>query len=154
MRKVAFISLLLIWLGACGDDTFWRRHGLPHGGSSQPGGGSGGEDQDALEALAGVWKQRDAEPGYQAYLVIEAEGQGYLCNEDGKSQAEFALLVEDGKVFMGEYGYGGGDELALQSGGEIERTGVDHGETYSVRYARATELPGWCRLQIAQMRRD
>jgi hypothetical protein len=153
MRKLTFLSLLFIWLAACADDALWRRHGLPHGGSSNPGAGSG-SDEDVLDAFAGAWKQGEAAPGYEAYLVIDADGQGYLCNEDGKSQAEFELLVDGDRVFMGEYGYGEGDELVLQGQGEVVRTGVDHGETYTVRYARARQLPGWCRLQIGQMRRD
>lgn len=152
MRTSLLLSVLFLLLGACGDD-WWLRHHLPHG-PSQPGSGSGGGDDDeALADFVGSWRELDSAPGYTAFMLLDADGQGYLCNEDGKSQAEFELLVEAGKVHMGSYEYGAGDELAL-SQGEIVRTGVDHGETYTVRYASVASLPDWCRLQIGEMQRN
>jgi hypothetical protein len=150
MRTTLLLSVLFL-LGACGDDWWLHHHRLPQG-PSHPGSGGGGGD-DAIADFAGSWQERDAQPGYAAFMVLESDGEGYLCNEDGKSQAEFELVVDGARVLMGAYGYGGGDELTLAQG-EIIRTGQDHGETYTVRYTSVDALPEWCRLQIREMQQD
>jgi hypothetical protein len=152
MRASLLLSVLFLLLCACGDD-WWLRHRPPHGPSHPGSGPGGGDGEQAIADFVGSWQERDAPPGYAAFMLLEADGQGYLCNEDGKSQAEFELVVDGGRVLMGDYEYGGGDELTLRQG-DIVRTGTDHGETYTVRYAAVNALPAWCRLQIGEMQRD
>lgn len=104
--------------------------------------------------FVGSWRELASAPGYTAFMVLDASGQGYLCNEDGKSQAEFPLTIENGHAVMGDYGYGTGDELSLWGRNNIVRTGIDHGETYTVHYRRVQGVPSWCTAQIEEMKQN
>ena len=68
---------------------------------------------------------------------------------DHKSEACFAVQENEGSFTMGAYGYGGGDTLEPSpDGNTLTRTGTDHGQTYTVRYARVAGVPDWCQQQF------
>jgi hypothetical protein len=145
--KLACSLLVLASLAACGDHRLWDPGRFNHGHHGSDGEGSTPTDI----TFVGSWHALDSTPGYDAFMVIEASGQGYLCNEDGKSQAEFALVSQEGHTFMGDYEYGTGDELSV-SGNTLTRVGTDHGETYTVSHTRVNSLPAWCTAQIEEMK--
>lgn len=143
------VAALTLAAGACGDRD-WTHH-LGHG---QSGGSGPGVGNDELADFVGSWREVSAAPGYDSYLLVEASGQGYLCNEDGKSQAKFLVLIEAGEAFMGDYEYGTGDALSVNGQGTLVRDGEDHGESYTVRYAHTNALPAWCQQQIDEMKAE
>jgi hypothetical protein len=147
IQTLACWLLALAFLGACEDHRLWDPGKVGHGQHSSSGDGSAASDG----SFVGSWHALDSEPGYDAYMLIEAGGQGYLCNEDGKSQALFMLVSKNGHTVMSDYEYGGGDELSL-SNSQLQRVGSDHGETYTVRYARVSTVPAWCTAQIEEMK--
>jgi hypothetical protein len=145
-RSVGYLFVVFATLTACSNTDFYEAIQAAHSWNESPSEGEG-------NSVSGYWHQENSAEGYDSYLIVETSGDGYLCNEDGKSQAIFSVTLDSpNEATMGQYGYGGGDVLSVDSTGNIlTRTGKDHNETYVVAYSRVNALPDWCQAQIDEM---
>jgi hypothetical protein len=117
------------------------------------GGDAHKEPTQAENDFVGLWEEQHPAVGYESFMVIEADGQGFWCNADGKSQAMFDVTFDGEQAVLGDYEFGGGDVLTLNDdASQLTLQGEDHDEEYTVEYASAKSLPDWCQKQIDEMR--
>jgi hypothetical protein len=137
-RSLAFLAgsaLLVLAASACGDD--------PHDGNA------GAHES----AVVGIWEEQDPDPGYESFMLIEADGNGFWCKADGKSEAAFDVMFDEKGAVLGDYDFGGGDELTVSADGSVlTLVGEDHGATYEVKYKTVASMPDWCKQQIDGLR--
>ena len=103
------------------------------------------------QTFSGIWKQLDAQTGYESFWLIEEDGSGFLCVADKKSSTTTSIVGDR----LEDYDYGTGDRLSLlDKGNLLKREGTDKGFDYQIFYQKTKNVPKWCLDQKNQNLQD